>query len=132
MNFEAKNFEPKKHYELMRVWYLLRKLPVPELENLAPVGCWVESKGKPICCGFLFTNGTKACVIANIISDPRADKQERSNAVDFLLINLQQGAKYSKHTSVLCSTNGGPAYKHFEKLGFVKVEENVTIYRREI
>ena len=130
MNFEARNFDKEKHYDLMKSWYVARGLEAPAPENLSPVGCLVETCGKPIAAGFIYENNTPNPVISNLISDSSVERQTRSNAVDFLIINLYKACEYRGYKSVLCSSNFEPAKKHFEKLGFEKVEENVTIYRR--
>ena len=132
MNFEAKSFDHEKHYPVIANWFEARGLPCPAIANLPHIGCLVESAGKPIAAGFMFQTETPNVVIGNLISDRSADKQTRSNAVDFLILNLGQAAKYMGKKAVLCSSNFEPAKVHFEKLGFEVVEENVTIYRREI
>ncbi len=132
MNFEARTYLRKNHYELIEAWFKARNFPAPDPELLPPVGCVVYSDSKPVCAGFLFETNTPCAVIAHLIADKSVDKGERSNALNFLIINLQWAARERGFKTVMCSSNIKPAKDRFEALGFEKGDENVTTYRRDL
>ncbi len=133
MEFDAYPYQKEKHYELIERWSHERNLPAPDPAQLPPLGCVVYARGNPICAGFLFELNTMSSVIANLISDKKAIKNDRANAVDFMLISLMTQAKEMLgKTTVMVSSNYEPAKRHFESLGFIKESENVTIYRKDL
>jgi hypothetical protein len=50
-------------------------------EFYPPTGCMVEFDGKPVCAGFMIRCDNNTCINTDIISDPSALPQVRSEAV---------------------------------------------------
>ncbi len=130
MDMETLSYNPAKHLPLIQAWFAKRNFPAPDPELLPPTGGVVYLAGKPVCAGFLFKTDTPCAVIAHLVSDPDIEKNDRSNALDYLIITLQWAARDLGFKMVVCSSNLPQVCKRFEKLQFEKMDENVTHFRR--
>ncbi len=132
MNLDVRAYTPDRHFELIKSWFDKRKFPAPDPDLLPPTGCVIYMGEIPMCAGFLFKTDTPVAVIAHLIADPDTGKSDRSNAVDYLLITLQWAARDLGFKHVMCSSNLPQVCARFEKVGFLKGDENVTTYRRDL
>jgi hypothetical protein len=130
MNFEAKAYVHDRHFGLVKSWFDARNFPSPDPDYLPKVGCVVYSAGRPVCAGFLFQTDAHIAVMSNLISDSTMDKQDRSNALDYLIFNLKEAAKFKGFKMLTCASNLPLLNERFKKFGFEKTDENVTHFRR--
>jgi hypothetical protein len=135
------NLEPEKqtfmvhpysmdNYKIIKEWWEIRGFPPARPEHLPPTGRVVSFKGKAICAGFLFKTDANAAVVGNLVSNPDVPKELRKPSIDFLIQLLTNIAKSEGFTMVCCSTNIDKLGERFEKLGFIKTDENVSMYGR--
>jgi hypothetical protein len=133
MNFIAMSYVEERHYDILNGWAVERKAKFPAPNELPKTGCVVcNLKSEPLCAGFLFLTGTPNAVMANLMSDSKIDKVERSRALDYLIISIQWAARDLGVQYLMCSSNIDVVKDRFQKLGFEKGDENVTIYRRDL
>lgn len=132
MNLEALSYIREKHFGFIEAWFKARNFPAPDPDHLPQNGCVVYAGPKPVCAGFLFQTNTPVAVMAHLIADKSVEKEERSRALDYLILHLQWAARDLGFRSVMCSSNIQPAKDRFERLGFEKGDENVTTYRRDL
>lgn len=135
------NSEPKKltfmvrpyvpeNYAMLKAWWDKRGFPAAHENHLPPTGCVIWNDGVAVCAGFLFKTDANAAVVGNLVSNPDCEKSLRQPTVDFLIEFLTNRAKDEGFKMVCCSTNLEKVGQKFEKLGFIKTDENVSMYGR--
>lgn len=129
--FNIHRFHPD-NYELICKWWKKRNFPCPMLEHIPPTGFIVSLGTVQICAGFLCKTDSNTAIIWHLASNPDCDKELRQSSIDFLIRFMVDQAK-SEHFSLVCfSTNIPKLGERVQKLGFMKFDENVTVYGRVV
>lgn len=106
-----------------------RKLPIPEIEALPPTGLVaVREDGVLLCGGFLVKSDTNTASLAFVCGNPDVLKDERSEALDLVILTLVEIAMKSGFTRVGVATNVPALQARYERLGFALSDANVKCY----
>lgn len=79
-----------------------------------------------MCAGFLYKTDSAISILEFIISDPGADKDERSQALDILIKSLSDEAKQLGFNAILTMAHQKGLVNRFETSGFKKTDEGMT------
>lgn len=131
MKYQIRAFE-EQDFPVMTSWFSKRNFPPPEKELLPKIGGVIEFENQAIAMGFVFRTDTPIAIISHLVSDPSSSKEIRREAVDELVRGLFTVAKEWGYTSISCATNIPKLGERFEKIGFIKTDENVSHYRSDI
>lgn len=131
MNF-IEEFIPSQHYGLMQKWFEQRKYPCAPLKLLPPIGLVVGFNDQPMVMGFLIRTDANTAIVAHLISDPDADKALRGESVDIVIQTLCEYAKSLGFLVVNAATNLQYLLKRYERLGWLKADENLTGVWRQL
>jgi hypothetical protein len=82
-------------------WREARKVPIIPRELYAPRGYIVDG----VAAGFLTTTDTKACFVENMVTNPKAYKEDREEAVLKILQRLEEDAVKMGYKYLLAVTN---------------------------
>jgi hypothetical protein len=132
MKFYIRPFDVEKDYLVMQRWFSSRNFPAPEKEYLPKIGGVIEHEHQAVAIGFVFRTDTPIAIISHLVSDPAYSKEIRRDAVDELVRGLFVVAKEWGYTAVSCATNIPKLGERFEKIGFIKTDENVSHYRSDV
>mgnify|MGYP001565352155 CR=1 FL=1 len=112
-------------YDILKSWWEKRGWAALPKEFLPKTG-FVVKNGSPIIAGFLYREKSSPIgMIVWIISDPVSNKNDRANASEILIKRLIESASNDgvKYIFTLATEN---LTHRFEKMGFVKTDQNVT------
>lgn len=103
-------------------WWLKHNWPIINYEMLPSTGFIVEG----YCAGFLYKNDSKLAILEFIVSNPEADKQKRSEALDLLLQALINEAKESGYKAIFSSLSHPGLIDRYVKHGFEVTDTTMT------
>lgn len=102
--------------------------PVP-LELLPPTGVVAERvDGVLLCGGFLVKSDTAMASLAFICGNPHVEKAERGEALDAMILELVRLGMRSGFKAFGAATNIRALQERYERLEFIKTDENVTCF----
>jgi hypothetical protein len=131
MKFEAQIYN-SSHYHLLVKWFSARRFPRPDSRYLPPNGLVISCNGVPLVAGFLFCSDAKIAAIAHLVADPDSAQEPRRKALEILIGLLTNRAQDLGMGQVGCSTNLKSLGCRFENMGFQKLDENISTYRRNL
>lgn len=111
-------------FPLIESWYTDRGLEIPTRDLVAPTGLMIMHENTPILAGFLIKTDCRVAIFQNYISDPKSEKEIRSEAISLLTEALLGIAKKWEAIYTCCSTEYPSIIKQFEKHDFVKDNKN--------
>jgi len=88
-NMRIEKFDKEKHYEDLCKWLEQRKCPIPTREMLSDNGAIVPDVG----CGFLYLTDSSMAHLDFFVTNPMADEDKRTKAMDVVTSNLIMWAK---------------------------------------
>ena len=109
-------------YSLMKSWAEGRKWPVIPAEFLPTTGI-IDPEH---CVGFLYKTDSKICWLEWVLGNPNSDKEERSKALDNLILALLCEAKSCGYKVVFTSVEHTGLIDRYKKNGFVVSENSMT------
>lgn len=133
LNFEET--DATEYYDIMKSWWHMRDKPAPDIHFLPPTSIMLWYGDLPLCAGFLFKTDANIAIINHVVSNPSIPgikKWIRSEALDELLMRLQELAKADGFNLLTASSNVMRLNQRYEKLGFEKSDENETHYGKVI
>lgn len=119
-----------RDYPQLKAWWDERGFPPARRQFLPPTGLMVRQDGVDTCGGFLFKTDARAAIIGNLVSDPRAPKSIRSEAVDYLVLALLDLAVEDGFEMVCASTNLPGLSARYQRLGFTCTDQGVSHFGR--
>lgn len=126
-------FLEDEHYPIIALWWHEHKFPATPAFLLPKTGLVMLGKDdQPLCVGFLYSTDGGFAAMDHIVSDPSSDKEERSLALDTLILNLFEIAKMNGARMVSAASNHPALVERYEKLGFKRYDEGVTHLGKEI
>jgi len=129
--FKLKPYEPADRV-IIEEWFSKRDFPSPEDKFLPPTGVLALDNNIPIACGFMFKTDANVASIGHLISDPEIEKEKRQDAIKQLILVLARLAESEGFGLVTIATNIKKLGERFETLNFIKTDENVSHYRRDL
>ncbi len=106
-----------------------RKLPAVPIECLPPTGLVATTEEGTLLCGaFLVKSDTNTASLAFVTGNPDVLKDERSEALDAVILALVEIAMKNGFTLVGVATNVPALQARYERLGFAQTDENVKCY----
>lgn len=130
---KCEHFSEEKHYPSMALWWHERQFPATPPFLLPKTGLvMLGTNEEPICAGFLYATDGGFAILDHIVSDPNSDKEERSQALDIVILNLVDIAKMNKVRVVSAASNHPALVERYEKLGFTRYDQDVTHLGKEI
>jgi hypothetical protein len=132
IGYTVQEFKASEHYKIMSRWYESRNFPMVPDYLLPKTGLVVSHDGVYVCMGQLYRTDGSIATISHLVSSPVASGDERHCALDILLAKLIHIAKAEGFRMVTFATNLEKLSPRFEALGFVKSDENVTHFCKEL
>lgn len=80
--------------------------------------------GSPVCAGFLYKTDGGVALVDHLVADPTA--QDRSQALDILILNLDSIAREMGYTVVSGASNLPQLIKRYQRLGFRLFDTGVS------
>lgn len=119
-------FEPEKHYDMIRAWWIAHGLiPVP-LDALPANGIIVGTEGKLVCASFIYSTDSSLCYISMHICDPAASKVVRNECLDAMFDAACTLARMLGFKSAMSPVNQAKMISRLKKNGFIETDKNVT------
>jgi hypothetical protein len=108
-----------EHYPEIVEWLKARRMPVIEQSELSFHG-FIEPG---VACGFLINTDTKTTIIDFFISNPKAYKSERDQALDAIAQELIRFARVMGYKKVICRSQLDTIKDRAKRLGFTDLGE---------
>lgn len=122
---KLRKFDLMNDYEMICKWWKDHDWTEVPLDHLG-TGYVVESKGKPICAGFLYHTGTAFAVFEFIVADKEAEFEERQAALDVLISGVKLLAAQAGVKSLFSSMkHQGLIDKLTNEHGFLKTDSGM-------
>lgn len=121
-----------KDYRMLEAWYSHYDMDCP-LESMFPKGATfiAEYNTRPMAClSILYTNVNAIAFIENLVSDPRANKQQKTETVKVLLEYAAKVAASNKVTMLMGMTRYSALADHVKEYGYQPVPAQTVIARR--
>lgn len=122
----VRKFDLSRDYDILSEWWQAHGSFPPKPEHLSSTGIVVEAEDKPVCAGFLYQTDSKICVFEFVVSDPKADKQIRSDALKHLIQTIKSIAKEGEYTLIYTSIKIDAYINKLKDAGFIKADVNQT------
>jgi len=88
-------------YHMISKWCSLRYVPVPPVWSFPPTGVIVPD----VACGFLLKMNNQCAIMDFFISNPEASKEDRADAFDLIVEDLELSAKEAGIKMLLANSN---------------------------
>lgn len=118
------------NFDMICSWAKMRNFAVPRYEHLPPTGYVISWQGRAVAAAFIVKTDARMAIISNMISNPDIDKFVRQDAIEVLIRFCSDRAKKEGFIIAVISSHIPYMKNKFEKNGFVKTEDNVSIYGR--
>lgn len=107
-------------YETTCYWWLGNSWPVAPIDCLPPTGFIVDE----YCVGYLYLTNSNIALLEWVVGNPKADKEKRSLALDFLLEELIESARAAGKKAIFSTTKNKKFSDRLVKHNFKITEEN--------
>lgn len=107
-------YSDNRHYETLCNWMNRHDLGSPEKEMLSDFGLVINDTAM----GFLFKTNSKTCYVDNIVTNPSKSSDERNDALNLLIKNIEFFARKSGFKLVTILTNTGNMDKRVFAMGY--------------
>lgn len=132
IEFVVELYEKEKHRSLIDGWSLKHNyVTVPEA-FLSKNGVLIRDGQGYIAACWLYSTDSCLCFLENFISDPRAEKQRRSAALDGLIEAACGFARSLGFTQVLAIPRFQKLRKRAEASGFKVLQQGLPLVSREL
>lgn len=118
--FILKDFSANEHFEEVSSWWKFWRWnahPTPQI--LSDIGYIVEKDGLNLCAGWLYTTNSCIASMEFLIGNPFADRETRSDALDFLIECLGQRCLKEGKISFMTNIKNPALAKRLTRLGFI-------------
>ena len=122
----CRKFDLSKDYDILYTWWYAHGSFPPKPEHLSTTGIVVEVEDKPVCAGFLYKTDSKICVFEFVVSDPKASKEDRCNALNNLIKTIQDIAAKQGYSLIYTSVNIEAYVSKLKNAGFFEADRNQT------
>jgi hypothetical protein len=130
MELVVAQIDLKEDFPVLERFWEERNFPSPPPEFLPPTGLLVKYEDTIVCAGFLFKTDAKVACIGHLISNPSTPGVIRNSALNLLLVSLESIARKEGFGMISSSTNLERLMRRYEKLGFIKTDDNVSHFGR--
>lgn len=118
-----------KDWPILENFWRQNGFPPVEPRSLPPTGVVaVREDGVLLCGAFLVKSDTNVASLAFVCGNPDVLKDERSAALDAVILALVEIALTQNFTCVGVATNIPALQARYERLGFQLTDENVKCY----
>ncbi len=128
----VRRLNTRTDFPILQKFWTAKGLPAVPEEYLPPTGLVVVGDygfQETLFCGaYLVKSDAGMASIGYVAANPELPKHIRSKALDVLILELAGLAKEAGLPMVSVSTNVKALQARYERLGFVKTDENVTHY----
>lgn len=116
-------------------------------EDIDEINDWLDDRGQAgisglvlsrtgfivpgVACGFLYATDSRICFLDFYISNPLADRQKRSEALDAITVKLIETAKEREYLIIMGASSYNTIQERCEKFGF-KSQGAQELYTMEI
>lgn len=123
----------RKHSELLNLWWNEKTGENHSDEIASDHGFMVWNDDRPIAAIFLYpVYGCKMAMIGVPISNPLVFKEERREALSFLVAGVEKKAKSLHYDYLMTYAGSNGAKEMFSRIGYTKGDENVVNYCKKI
>lgn len=108
--------------------------PLKPIRELLPDTTYIISENnEDVACGCLYlTNCKYACLIENVISNPKVKSEFRKKSVARLIKHLEQEAKSQGYKAVSLFSTVDKLKLRWVELGFAPIQNNITTFSKFI
>lgn len=120
---KIRKFEPEDYGQLVQ-WSADRDVGLPPLDALSTIGLIVDD----VATGFLYFTNSSVALLEGFIANPKADKNDRDSAINWITLNLMDLAKANGVKVLKCESKIETVINRAYNLGFEdKGESRVLI-----
>jgi len=127
MNFNIRAYK-QSDYEILSSWWRGWSWPLVPKECLPQTGYIIDD----LCAGFLYKTDSSIAWMEWIISNPKADKFVRGEALDVLIVSLIEKAKEQGFSSIFTSSNKLSFKDRLIKHKFIETDKDVSQFIRSL
>lgn len=113
-------------YALLSEWWAAHNWPPMPEQFLPRTGVVVEVEDKAVCAGFLYKTDSAFAWLEWVVSDPKSDKLERSQALDTLIGSLLHIAQSLGFQAIHTSARHPGLIERYQAHGFVLADTQMT------
>jgi hypothetical protein len=121
----ARLFDFKKDYAIIKDWWISHGSFPPKPEHLSTTGIVVEAD-KPVCAGWLYHTDSKICIFEFVVSDPKACKELRNDALNLLIEEAKRLSSERQYKLIYSSVKGVKYINRLKEAGFIEVDTDQT------
>lgn len=121
---KARMFEPGDYSQLKR-WCFDRDVEAPPIELLSDTGIIVDE----IAVGFLYLTNSAVGMLEGFLTNPKADKNDRNEALNSITLNLIKLAEQSGCKLLKCDTRAEEIVNRAKSFGFNELGQYKTCVR---
>ena len=124
----VERYTHKKHLPLLTKWLSHHGMSVPPLEYFSDTGLVVDG----VVIGFLFLTNSGVAWVDNLAADPKCPVGRKREAVDRLVRELEDIARFYGKSALTGIGNSFPTRLAFERNGFAPLRTGYTHYMKEL
>lgn len=118
-----------KDWPVLEAFWRQKGYPQVDRSYLPPTGrVVVDSVGTLLCGGFLVKSDTSVATLAFVCGNPNISPDQRSEALDTLILELVELGIFLGFKVVGSATNIPALQARYERLGFAITDKNVKCY----
>lgn len=129
--FILKEFKADEHFQEVSSWWKFWRWnahPTPQL--MSDIGFIVECKGLNLCAGWLYLTNSAYGSMEFVVSNPFADSELRSRALDFLIESIYLRNKAEGKLIFMTNIKNEALAKRLLKLGFIPGDTGLKQFLR--
>lgn len=108
-------------YWTLASWWNAHNWPCPDQEMLPETGFIVED----VCAGFLYKTDSKIAWLEFIISNPKIEKEKRTQSLDLVISALCEEAKKLGFKVIFTSVQHKKLIQRYENHGFIVADNDM-------
>lgn len=122
----VRRFDMFEDYEDVKSWWLGHKWTPVEPEVLPKIGFISQSEKEKLCAVWIYQSDAVITWLEWLVSNPKADKEDRKQAIDPVIKRALWTAKDLGYTKVYTSVKHPLLNDRYKKLGFQETDSGVT------
>lgn len=132
MNINIRQYN-KEDFSLVKSWWALLDKGLSEYTYPEESSYILEINNKPLACASLYLmNSPIACMMENLISDPKSEIENKSTYINNFMSFLEQKAKDRGYISIIAMTYVDKLKDKYSTLGYKKITDNLTVFAKSL
>lgn len=122
----------EKDHAMLSAWWIKWNWPVMPHEYLPQLGLISSTNAEDLAAGFLYRTDSPIAWLEWLVGNPEAPKYERRKALNQVISALENEARLLGAKLIYTSASHSGLKKRLETLGFMKTEESISMFMKEI